>query len=299
MPPLRKYAERLAGKSSAELVKEQEAALIPPVRKARKKKAVSSRKTAPKTARKAKKVSEPKPESLEPLEGVSSLPAASEKKPRRVKRKPQDIPKTQLANTILPEKLIKLAEDLEVGLDNRMDKMLLADVKNLLVEVPEAILENEVIKKKKRRSYTPYKPRPKRTFPCHGCQVVIVDRWQTFCPSCVEKRDNNRKVYLKAQRYGLPPDFFLSLLDRQNWQCLICEIKFDRDRLSEITMDTSKDGSKLWGFCCSYCRNALARMRQGKNFINLHKSLHNWIIYESKNYPELLAQNQSLGKESA
>lgn len=287
---LKSYQKRIEGKITKTLIKENEELreeLPPKVRKKRKavKKAKPKIKKkpviAPKTAPKEEKVLTPE-EQAEKAVKVALRRKEHRLQYQRDYRKRKKLEKGKLAT---PEQLEKVAIALEYGLDEGIDKVLSADIKELVKEVPFAPLP-EPEKPKKKRKYYPKPPRPKRKYPCWMNCGEEVDRHQTRCKNCQIKRATERQKYQKAWRYGMTPEIYIKLLDIQNWQCKVCAWEFDETRMNEVTFDTSSDGVKFFGFTCRNCHDALTRMRQGKLFKSLPESLIRWLEYEQKNFPE-------------
>ena len=128
---------------------------------------------------------------------------------------------------------------------------------------------------------------------CDGCGAELTKHQRKWCAECAERerrkhidnwhernidhvrerrRESNVRYrqsdhgYIKARlggikrRYGLEPEDFYALFERQGGRCAVCSTELDladRDRTGQLHVDHCHDSGKVRGILCGPCNRGL------------------------------------------
>jgi hypothetical protein len=94
---------------------------------------------------------------------------------------------------------------------------------------------------------------------CKSCQAIYQKRYLTKeCP--IKLR--NRKLYA---RYGITHDQYVSLLEKQNNACLICESPATSP--TSLFVDHNHDTGEVRGLLCHHCNTALGLFKDSPQLL--------------------------------
>lgn len=95
---------------------------------------------------------------------------------------------------------------------------------------------------------------------CKDCKDASSKQWRIDNP--VQHKENMRRLSL-MRTYGITPEQYDELLDKQNYSCYICERHesvFDR----RMAVDHNHKTGEIRGLLCSYCNHrVVGRHRDG------------------------------------
>lgn len=115
---------------------------------------------------------------------------------------------------------------------------------------------------------------------CPDCQVRKInsafvknrsrpDGLGTYCKECNTKRsrhsarkhpekvDGSARRHLLRRYYGITPEIYQELLDKQNGNCAICNRHHSHFKI-RLAVEHSHATGEIRGLCCSYCNRGLS-----------------------------------------
>lgn len=84
---------------------------------------------------------------------------------------------------------------------------------------------------------------------CSTCKTPLAGRTDTYCFIC-------RQNYMRQRSYGITPEEYAALLERQDNACAICRVPFT----GEPHVDHAHENGQVRGLLCMGCNTSIGKL---------------------------------------